>query len=338
MNGKHQRNRKNQISSIHSSKAETAAGKTWKSLTSVFTAAALLLGSALPALAAESAMDVLCAPCGITAAEDGTFLVTDTYNKVIWKVEGRTSTVVSGGMTVEDPYGEPVGGYNDAAPAESFFREPWAIAPFLDGYAVSDKANQVVRLIRPDKTQTVNGHTAENLAIGTGVKFNRPTGLAADEAGNLYIADTGNNAIRKITSTGEVTTYAANLSEPTGLCWKNGVLYAAETGAHRVIRIENGQAIVIAGNGSEGRADGAAAQAQFSSPQGLAVSDDGVIYVSDTGNNAVRRIQNGAVTTLAACGQKQLEPYPIAPVGVMVQGGSLYVCDQFSRKVFVIPR
>lgn len=310
----------------------------WSPLAGILTASVLLLGSVFPAVAAESAMDVMCAPCGITAAEDGSFLVTDTYNKVIWKVQGRTSTLVSGGSTVEDPYGEPVGGYNDAASGESFFKEPWAIAPFLDGYAVSDTANNVVRLVRADKTQTVNGHTTENLALGTGVRFNRPTGLAADEAGNLYIADTGNNAIRKITSTGEVTTYAAGLSEPTGLCWKNGALYAAETGAHRVVRIENGQGIILGGNGSEGMADGGALQAQFASPQGIAVSDDGVIYVSDTGNNAVRRIQAGVVSTLAVCDQKQLEPYPIAPVGLMVQGGSLYVCDQFSRKVFIISR
>lgn len=305
----------------------------------VFFAAVLALEGVCSVQAAESAMDVMCEPSGITEGpEEGTFLVTDTYHKVIWIVKERGSTVYAGGKTIEDPYGEPVGGYNDAVLEKSYFKEPWAIAPFLDGYAVSDTANDVVRLIRVDQTQTVNGRTTENLVIGTGVKYDRPTGLAADGEGNLYIADTGNDAIRRITSEGDVTTVASGLSEPTGLCFKNGALYAVESGAHRVIRIENGQVSVVAGNGMEGRSDGAAAQAEFSFPQGVAVSDDGTVYVSDTGNNAVRKIQNGMVSTLIACDQSKMDSYPVAPSGLMIREDQLYICDHFSRKVFVIPR
>lgn len=300
--------------------------------------AVLAAESISPAWAAESAMDVMCEPCGIVQTEDGSFLVTDTYHKLIWKVVNRESTIYAGGHTVEDPYGEPLGGYHDATLEFSYFKEPWAIVPYLDGYAVSDAANDVVRLIRADHTQTVNSSTQENLLIGTGVKYSRPTGLAADEEGSLYIADTNNHAIRKITKTGQVTTYAENLLEPTGLCYKNGTLYVAESGAHRILRIVGGQVEVIAGDGNEGNADGMAFLAQFSSPQGVAVSDDGIIYVSDTGNNAVRKIQDGTVTTLIACDQTQMQPYPIAPMGLMVRENLLYVCDRFSRKVFVLER
>ena len=63
-----------------------------------------------------SAMDVMCEPSGIAAMADGSLLVTDTYGKLVWRVQNGISTVYAGGTTVEDPYGEPVGGYNDADP------------------------------------------------------------------------------------------------------------------------------------------------------------------------------------------------------------------------------
>ena len=136
---------------------------------------------------------------------------------------------------------------------DSYFKEPWAVAPFLDGYAVSDAANNVVRFIAHDKNkvQTATGQRAKGSMNGYGIEatFNRPTGLATDEAGNLYIADTGNNRIRKLTNIGTITTYLENLNEPTGLCWKNGSLYICESGANRILRAENGSVTVVAGSG-----------------------------------------------------------------------------------------
>lgn len=244
--------------------------------------------------------------------------------------------------TVGDLYGQPIGGYNDSALNDSYFKEPWAVAPFLDGYAVSDSANNVVRFIAHDrnKVQTATGQRAKGSlnGYGIGATFNRPTGLATDEAGNLYIADTGNNRIRKLTNTGTITTYLENLNEPTGLCWKNGSLYICESGANRILRAENGSVTVVAGSGGEALADGSAEQAQFHDPQGVTVADDGIIYVSDTGNNAVRKIQNGVVSTIAVCDQNAMDPSPVAPVGLMVKGDRLYVCDNFSRAVLTYPR
>lgn len=285
-----------------------------------------------------SAMDIMCEPCGILAMEDGSLLVTDTYGKLIWQVKDGVSSIYAGGGTVEDPYGEPLGGYNDALPEDSYFKRPWAIAPFLNGYAVSDTDNNVVRLIREDSIQTVNGSTQEELTTtDMGVAYDRPTGLAADEDGNLYIADTLQNAVRRITPKGIVTTFASGLSEPMGLCWKNGALYAAETGANRIVKIEEGSVTVVAGDGRDGMQDGPAAQAAFSMPQGVAVDEDNVIYVSDTGNSAVRRIKDGEVTTLVERDTEDLGSFaPVSPVGILIQGDQLYICDNFSRKVFSI--
>ncbi len=288
----------------------------------------------------KSAMDVICAPSGIAAAEDGSFFVTDTYNKVIWKVTDGVSVVYAGARSAEDLYGEPVGGYNDSSLDQAYFKEPWAIAPFLNGYAVSDSANNVVRLITDQSARTATGKPEAGFVNGRGIaaSFDRPTGLATDGEGNLYIADTNNSCIRKVTTNGDVSTYAGGLSEPTGLCWQNGSLYVAESGANRILKITGGAAEIVAGSGQEGNQDGEAAQASFSSPQGVAVSSDGIIYVSDTGNGAVRKIQDGAVTTMIASSPQNMESYPIAPAGLLIRDGQLLVCDNFSKKVFVLER
>lgn len=291
------------------------------------------------AMTEMSAMDIMCEPSGITLMEDGSFLVTDTYGKQIWRVKDQESTVYAGGETVEDPYGRPMGGYNDALPEDSYFKYPWAIAPFLDGYAVSDTENDVVRLICEDSIQTVNAATQEDLAMtDMGVAFSHPTGLSSDEEGNLYVADTLEGAIRKITPEGELTTLASCLSEPMGLCWKDGALYVAETGANRIVKVQDGETELVAGSGTDGCQDGSMADASFSMPQGVAVGDDGAVYVSDTGNSAIRLVKNGTVRTLVVRDVENLESFsPVSPVGIILVENELYICDNFSRKVFVLP-
>lgn len=297
------------------------------------------VGSGLEGTMTEvSAMDVMCEPSGIAAMEDGSLLITDTYGKVVWRVQDGVSTVYAGSDTVEDPYGEPVGGYNDADPEGSYFKHPWAIAPFLDGYAVTDTDNNAVRLIQEDSIQTINGSTEEDLTMtDMGVAYDHPTGLASDEDGNLYISDTLQNAVRRITPEGLVTTFADDLSDPMGLCWKDGALYVAETGANRIVKIEEGAVSAVAGCGADGMENGAADQASFSMPQGVAVGEDGTVYVSDTGNSAVRKIRDGQVTTLVERDVEDLGSFaPVSPVGLLVQGDQLYICDNFSRKVFSV--
>ena len=83
---------------------------------------------------------------------------------------------------------------------------------------------------------------------------------------------------------------------------------------------------------------GAAAQAQFSFPQGVTVADDGSIYVSDTGNSAIKKIANGTVTTLLMCDNTKMDLYPITPQGIAVFGDKLYVCDNFAKKVIILNR
>lgn len=289
-------------------------------------------------LSAASIMDAMCQPSGILPLEDGSFLITDTYNKVVWQLADGTASLYAGAETLEGLYGEPVGGYNDAAPEESYFKRPWAIVPFLDGYAVSDTDNNVVRLLLPDGTQTLSGQTTEGLNVtDIGVAFDHPTGLAVDDEGNLYVSDTLQNAVRKIDPDGNVSTVTAALNAPTGLCWKDGTLYIAETGSNRIIKITDGKVMVLAGSRRNGTDDGPAARASFSSPQGVAVDDNGTVYVADTANSAIRRIQNGVVDTLLIRDITDPQTYaPISPVGLAIANGRLYVCDSFARGVFTM--
>lgn len=282
-----------------------------------------------------SFMDVMCQPAGAVVMEDGSFLVTDIYNKMIWRVKDGVSTVYAGHETVEDLHGQPIGGYNDGKLEDSYFKKPWAIAPFLDGWAVSDTENNAVRLLRSEGTETVNGHSSENLTTTElGVAFQNPTGLAADEDGNLYVSDTFANAIRKITAQGEITTVASNILEPMGLCWHDGVLYIAESGANRILKLEGSKVTVVAGSGEAGYKDGSAAQATFSGPQGVAVGKDGTVYVSDTDNSAIRRIKNGQVTTLVVRDMADLSLFfPISPSNLLIYKDTLYICDPFACKL-----
>ncbi len=287
-------------------------------------------------LSVFSAMDLMCSPSGIVLDGDGSLLVTDVYHKQVWRVLHRASESYAGGATVQDLYGRPVGGYNDAGLDSSYFKEPWAIAPFLDGWAVSDAANNAVRLIQPGGVQTLNGTTREKLAVTElGVKFDHPTGLASDSEGNLYVSDTFGGAVRKVTPQGGVSTVVVDLSEPTGLCWKDGVLYIAETGRNRIVKVEGGQLSLLAGSGEAALTDGAAYGAAFNAPQGVAVGGDGSVYVADTGSGAIRRIKNGEVTTLAVRDPERMDGGLTSPIGLLVQGGRLYICDTFARKVFV---
>lgn len=300
------------------------------------TAAGAYTGQLGDKLSTVSGIDIMCSPNGIAAMPDGALLVSDTYHKLIRVVKNGKSSVYAGGETVTDLYGQPLGGYNDAGRGDSYFSQPWAIVPFLGGWAVSDAENGAVRLIRTETVETVNGREIKKKSAQSPLTFKRPTGLACDGQGNLYVADTLAGTIHVIAPDGSASTLASGLSAPMGLFWKEDALYVAEAGANRIIRIMDGKAALVAGSGKDALTDGAAKQAAFSSPQGVTVGDDGAVYVSDTGNSAVRKISGGEVTTLIASDTSQMSFGLISPAGLLVQGEKLYICDPFSRKLFVL--
>jgi uncharacterized protein (TIGR03437 family) len=150
----------------------------------------------------------------------------------------------------------------------------------------------------------------------TDALLDSPTGITIDSSGNLYIADTGNNRVRRV-SNGIITTVAGNgtagfcgdnglatdarLSAPYGVAVdSSGSLYIADTGNHRIRRVSNGMITTIAGNGIAGfDADdnGPAAASALNSPKSVAVDTAGSIYIADTRNNRVRALTSVGVPT-----------------------------------------
>jgi sugar lactone lactonase YvrE len=140
-----------------------------------------------------------------------------------------------------------------------------------------------------------------------------------DASGTVYVADSGNHLIRKITSAGVVTTLAgtgspgrangtgtaASFNYPTRVVLDaGGTLYVSDT-LNSLIRKITAAGVVttLAGSGSTGSTDGTGTAASFGNPQDLAVDASGTVYVSDTGNNLIRKITAaGVVTTLAGSG------------------------------------
>ncbi len=193
-------------------------------------------------------------------------------------------------------------------------------------------------------------------ATGSAARFDYPAGIAADNGGNVYIADTDNNTIRKIVvSTAAVTTLAgsagspgaidatgnaARFDNPSGVAVNSsGNIYVADTMNHTLRRVTAAGAVsTLAGQaGVSGSANGTGTAALFFGLQGLAIDSGGNLYVADTNNHVIRKVvsSTGAVTTVAGLagnsgsadglGSQARFSYPS---GVAVDGaGNLYVAD-----------
>jgi len=160
-------------------------------------------------------------------------------------------------------------------------------------------------------------------------------GLAVDSAGNLYIADTGNNRVRKV-SNGVITTVAGNtvaLSSPTGIAVdSSGNIYIADTGNQVVRKVSGTVTVTVAGTGTSGTLGdgGSATSAQLGYPTGVAVSPAGNLYIADFGNSALRVVSNGVITT-------PVFPSGLAPTAVAVDSSGNVFFTAFGIAVGELP-
>jgi sugar lactone lactonase YvrE len=178
-----------------------------------------------------------------------------------------------------------------------------------------------VALSVPYSVSTLAGSGVAGYADGQGVaaQVNRPFCVLPDPYGNLFIADHDNHAIRKVSPTGLVSTFAgstawgmadgtgtiAQFNYPFGLAFDSaGVLYVAEECSHRIRKITpGGVSSTIAGNGSAGLKDGSGTQACFNQPIGISLGSQGNLYIADYGNHCIRKITpGGVVSTIAGSG------------------------------------
>src|SRR6266480_340694 len=174
----------------------------------------------------------------------------------------------------------------------------------------ADLPHHTIRKITPDGTASIfaglNDTPGSANGIGSVARFSFPTGLAVDGAGNVYVADNGNNTIRKITPAAKVTTFAGSAgllgsADGTGTAARfygpfgvdvdqSGNVFVTDTGNNTIRKITPARVVTTLGGLplSPGTSDGAGINARFNSPRGVAVDSAGKIYIGDTGNHTVR--------------------------------------------------
>lgn len=257
--------------------------------------------------------------------------------------------------------GSAPAGYADGTGTAAKFNDPRAMVVDSSGNVyVADKNNNCIRKITPQGVVTTfAGSNAAGYADGTGsaAQFNKPFGLAIDKDSNLYVSDQGNNRIRKITPQGVVTTIVgsgtaglmnaagtgAQFNGPCAIALdSNGNLYVADTMNHCIRKISSqGIVTTVAGSGVAGYIDSTGTAAQFNKPVGIVVDNAGIIYVSDAGNNIIRKItQQGVVTTLAGTtvggcvDGAGITAQFNAPFLITVDNqGILYVADKLNNRI-----
>ena len=245
--------------------------------------------------------------------------------------------------------GSGQGGVADGPAPISRFSDPFGVALDAHGNVYVADGGDSNRIRRIDKQGTVSTFAggSEGFLDGAGgsAAFHTPSALAFDRAGNLYVADTGNHAIRKIAPNGSVTTLAgdgqpghadgtgraARFHAPGGIALdRRGNVYVADTYNDRIRRIApDGSVTTLAGSAQPGNADGPASMAAFDTPSAIAVDKEGTLYVADTGNNAIRRIGfDGTVSTIAAPIEGEPNPVLRRPAGLaLTADGYLYIAS-----------
>jgi ribosomal protein S11 len=281
-------------------------------------------------------------------------------------VAGKCTAAIAG--LFESDIGTGVAGFKNGTAKDAQFNFPQSIARDAAGaFLVTDLLNNRIRKVAADGTVTTFAGTgAPGLVNGPAAtaQFSAPTALAFDRKGNLFVADYHNNAVRKIDTSGNVTTYAgtgtsgwkdgkateALFAQPVGLAVDDAGVYVSEAGNHTVRMITHpdpttdppriSQVITLAGGGVAGYKEDVGKAARFNSPVGLATGPNGTIYVADSGNHRIRRVaSNGYTVTIigSSSGYKDgnaAEALFSFPVGLtFAPGGDLLIADRQNLRI-----
>ena len=294
-------------------------------------------------------------PAGIAVDANGNLFIADTSTNRIRKVNASTQVI-----------GTVAGSVGASSSATAVAMRPAGVAVDAGGDVfIADSGNNVVReisastgLITVVAGNGVAGYSGDG-GQATAAELNAPMGLAVDAAGDLFIADSGNNRIREVSAgTHVITTVAgtgvglyggdggqataAELNAPAGVALDSaGDLFIADTGNQRIREVAGGTISTVAGNGTAGYAGdgGQATGAELNSPAGVAVDSAGDLYIADTSNQRIRKVAAGTqvISTLSGNGisgyagdgglaaAAQLD----APRGLAVDSaGDLFIADQ----------
>ena len=297
-------------------------------------------------------------PEGVAVDSLGNAYVADAGNNTIRMVTpaGVVSTVA--GLA-------GLAGSVDGTGSAARFAYPMGVA--VDGAGnvyVADTGNNTIRMVNPAGVVStlagLAGFSGNADGAGPAARFNYPAGVAVDGSGNVYVADTFNFTIRKVTSAGVVSTFAglaglAGHVDGTGsaarLLYLEGIgvdgsgnLYVADTGNNTIRMVTpSGVVSTLAGlAGFDGSVDGTGSAARFSRPQGVAVDGSGNVYVADAHNYTIRMVTPaGVVSTVAGLAANAGSVDGTGtyarfnyPSGVAVDSsGDVYIADQLNSAI-----
>ena len=256
-------------------------------------------------------------------------------------------------------------GSTDGTGSAARFYLPQGVAVDTAGNVfVADSFNHTIRKVTSSGVVTtlagLAGSSGSTDGTGSAARFHSPTSVAVDTAGNVFVADTTNQTIRKVTSAGVVTTLAgsagssgsddgtgsaARFNSPQGVSVNSaGNVFVADRLNHTIRRVTSaGVVTTLAGlAGSSGSTDGTGSAARFNSPRSTAVDSSGNVFVADATNHTIRKVTSaGVVTTLAgsagssgsADGTGSAARFYL-PQGVAVDSaGNVFVGDSFNYTI-----
>ena len=308
----------------------------------------------------------LSGPSSVALDPAGNLYIADLNNARVRKVEAVDQTITTFA-------GNGPGFSGDNGPAsQARLSNPYGVAVDADGNVyIADQANQRIRQVdAPTETiRTIAGNGTPGFFGDSGAAIQAtldfPVGVAADAAGNLYIADLVNNRIRKVDAASQaITTIAGNggsgfsgdngpatqarLRSPSGVAVDAaGNIYIADTTNNRIRKVDAASQIIttVAGNGTAGFSgdNGPATQATLRNPNGVAVDGAGNLYIADFNNHRIRKVDaSQTITTVAGNGTAGFsgDGGPATAASLNLPGtlavdaaGNLYIADQANQRI-----
>ncbi|MGZ3832472.1 MAG: NHL repeat-containing protein [Mucilaginibacter sp.] len=259
-----------------------------------------IAGNGTPGYADGAAADAeFYAPQGLAVDAQGNLFVADYGNNVIREI-------TSAGV-VSTFSGNTTAGYVNGAATVAEFNGPTGIAVDKQGNLfVADRNNNMIRKVTSAGVVSLVAGTLipgyVNATVNTSTSlygsFRKPTGIVLDAAGNIYVADNGNSAIREITAAGVISTLGGGpgqstlLGYPAGICIDTLGDFFITDESGRIIELTASKVLyILAGNANvTGSAEGSGTAAQFNTPQGIGIDNAGNIYVADSNNNEIRKV------------------------------------------------